>query len=118
MIVEIDVPEFSTTWRKKVVAARKEAEGEEIPSPDCEDLEEWDIEICELEDLILWDADYDDENLFIDDLPERSNELKKLVGISKNYYVTVADDLNEEEIAKKLSELSKLCCSVVKKSSK
>ncbi len=44
-----------------VVAARKEAKGEEIPAPDCKDIEEWDTELQQLSDGILGDVDYDDE---------------------------------------------------------
>jgi len=62
IIIEIDEPDLGTNRREMVVAARKEAEGEEIPAPNCEDIEEWDIELQYLSEAILWDADYDDED--------------------------------------------------------
>ena len=43
--IELDEPELGSTWRKKVVLAREECGGEDIPSPDCTELGEWDIEV-------------------------------------------------------------------------
>ena len=115
IIFEIDVPDVSSNWRKTVVAARKEAGGEQTPLSNCEDLEEWGIEVDSLAEAILWDADYDDENLFIDDAPEKAKMLMTLAGISNNYFVAIADDLEEGEIAEKLTELRGLCRSRVER---
>ena len=92
------MPDVSINWRKTVVAARKEAGGEQTPSSDCDDLEEWDIEVDSLAEAILWDADYDDESLFIDDAPEKAKVLRTLAGISNNYFLAIADDLEDGEI--------------------
>jgi len=113
IIIELDEPEFGTTWRKKVVSAREESGGEEIPSHDCTDINEWDIEVDCLEDYILWDADYEDEDLFIDDFPEKTTAMKKMLGVSKDYYMEIMDDLREDEIEVKLKELRGLCRSIV-----
>jgi hypothetical protein len=61
----------------------------------------------------LWDADYDDEGLFVDDSPERADEIRRLAGISNKYYRAVADDLTDKEIEEKLGELRQLCRGVV-----
>jgi len=66
-----------------------------------------------LEEGILWDADYDDELLFIDETPEKAKELKRLLGISEDYFRAVPDDLSKEEMEAKLVELRKLCRSIV-----
>ncbi len=113
IIIEIDEPRLKISWRKKVVAARKEAGGEEIPSLDCEDMEEWDIEVESLADDILWDNDYDSEDIFIDQSPEKSRGLKQLAGIANDYYLGVAEDLSEEEVGIKLREIRQLCREIV-----
>jgi hypothetical protein len=51
--IEIDEAELGSNWRELVVAARKEAEGEDIPAPTRDDLDEWQIEINSLTDDIL-----------------------------------------------------------------
>ena len=114
--IEIDMPELGTNWRELVVAARKEAEGENIPAPTCNDLEEWEIEMESLADDILWDADYDDADLYLDQPPEKAEWLKSMTRIPDNYYLAVADDLKEEEIAEKLADLRKLCRAIVEAS--
>ena len=113
IIFEIDVPDVSSNWREKVVAAREEAGGEEIPLSNCDDPEEWNIEVDSLAEAILWDADYDDENLFIDQGPEKAKALMTLAGISNNYFLAIADDLKDGEIEMKLRELRGVCRSVV-----
>ena len=114
--VEIDMPGLGTNWRELAVAARREMEAEEIPAPTCGDLEEWDIEIEELADCVLWDADYDDADLYLDQPPEKSEWLKSMARIPDNYYLAIADDLSEEDIEKKLAELRNLCRSIVEAS--
>jgi len=116
IIIEIDMPELGTNWRELVVAARKEVEGEEIPAPTCNDPEEWQIEVESLADDILWDADYDDADLYLDQPPEKAEWLKSMTRIPDNYYLAVADDLKEEEIAEKLADLTKLCRAIVEAS--
>jgi hypothetical protein len=116
MAVEIDMPELRSNWRQLVVAARREMEGEEIPDPTCDDLDEWDIETQELADCILWDADYDDADLYVDQPHEKSESLKSMAGIGDSYYLAIADDLSEEDIEKKLAELRKFCRSTVEAS--
>jgi hypothetical protein len=111
--VEIDEPELGSNWRELVVAARREMEREEILDPTCDDLDEWDIEIQELEYCILWDVDYDDADLYLDQPPEESESLRSMAGISDSYYLGIADDLNDEAIQEKLTQLRKLCRSIV-----
>ncbi len=113
IIIEIDMPELGTNWRELVVAARKETEGEEIPPPTCNDPDEWEIEVNSLAEDVLWDADYDDADLYLDQPPEKAEWLKKMARISDNYYLAIADDLKEEDIAEKHTSLIKLCRAIV-----
>lgn len=116
IIIEIDMPELGTNWRELVVTARKEAEGEEIPPTTCNDPEEWKIEVDSLAEDILWDADYDDADLYVDQPPEKAAWLKSMARIPNNYYLVIADDLKEEEILEKLADLTKLCRAIVEAS--
>jgi hypothetical protein len=113
VIFEIDEPDVGNSRRKMIVAARKEIEAEEVPEPTCEDQEEWDIEIQELSDCILWDADCESGDLYLDRPPEEGRELRREMGVSEDYFTTVADDLREEQARVKVAELRELCTAVV-----
>ncbi|MHC4538487.1 MAG: hypothetical protein ACYTEK_07115 [Planctomycetota bacterium] len=115
---EIDTPEFGTGWRELVIAARRQTEGDdseraEIPGPTCEDLDEWDLQMQELSGGVLWDGDYEDAQLYIDFSPEKSKELRGLMGIPKDYFMAIADDLTDEEAQARIKQLKKLCDSVI-----
>ena len=114
--IEIDMPELKSDWRKLLVTARKEMEAEEIPEPTCEDYDEWDIEVDELANAILWDRDYEDGDIYMDHPPEKTEWLKYMARIPDNYYTAIADDLTDEEAQVKIKELRKLCNSVIKAS--
>ena len=107
--IEIDEPEIQSNWRKMILAARRQAGGEELPEESCEDYEEWDIEIECLASMILWDSDYEDERLFLDKPPEEAREFKGIMGMSDDYFLEIPEDLKPEQIKAKLAELKKLC---------
>ena len=113
IIYEIDVPECPRPWRKWVVAAQKEAEGEDIPAPTCTDTEEWDFQVERLTDRILWDRDYEDDHTYMDHPPEKTQWLKDMARISDNYYTAIANDLTDEEAAATIKGLRKLCDSII-----
>ena len=116
IIYEIDVPESQTNWRELVVAARKEDQVEDIPSPTSTDKEEWDFQVERLVDCILWDRDYEDDRIYMDHPPEKTQWLKDMARISDNYYTAIADDLTDEEAKTQIKELGKLCESVIEPS--
>ena len=116
VIVEIDEPEIKSNWRKMILAARREVEAEELPKDNCEDMQEWLIEIEELSYLILWDADYEDEDLYIDKPPEEAQALKDFMRMRDDYFLEIPEDLKPKQIKAKLSELKKLCRSICEKS--
>ncbi|MHC4740480.1 MAG: hypothetical protein ACYS8Z_01075 [Planctomycetota bacterium] len=64
----------------------------------CKNVKEWEIEIDCLAENILWDADYDDADIYIDQPPEKSQWLRHMARISDNYFLAIADDLREDEI--------------------
>lgn len=112
---EIDDPEMKSSWRKMILAARNECGGEDLPDEDCQDEEEWPIQVEELSYLILWDYDFEDEDLYVDMPPEESGRLKEFMRIKDDYFVEVPDDLDEKEIATALSELKALCREICEK---
>jgi len=113
IIVEIDMPELNSNWRKLLVAARKEMEAEDIPDPSCEDFDKWNFEVDELADAILWDRDYEDGDIYMDHPPEKTQWLKHMARIPDNYYTAIADDLNDKDAQEKIKGLRNLCDSVI-----
>ena len=111
--VEIDLPELGTRWRGLIAAALREMEAEEVPEPACDDEDEWDIGIQELSDCILWDADYEDGDLYLDRPPEEARDLMDNMWIGDGYYDAIAEDLTEEQAESQVAELRKLCIGVV-----
>ena len=99
-----------------MITARKKLEGENIPEPTCNDLDEWYTEVQELANGILWDVDYEDAQLYIDFPPEKSRRLRNWAGIPDNYYLAIADELTDEEAQLRMKELRKLCNSVIRAS--
>ena len=67
-------------------------------------------------DRILWDADYEDDHIYMDHPPEKSEWLKDMADIPDEYYLAIADDLTDEEAQARIKELRKLCNSVIKAS--
>jgi len=116
IIYDIDTPESRSNWRELVVAARKEVEGKDIPAPTCTDVKEWDFEMDQLSDRILWDADYESGHIFMDHPPDMSEWLKDMADISDNYFMAITDDLADTEAQAQIKELRKLCDSIIKSS--
>jgi len=114
--LEIDTPESRSDWRELVVADRKEMEAEDIPEATCTDLDEWETEVQELADGILWDVDYEDAQMYIDFSPEKSRVLKDIAGIPDDYFMAIADDLTDKEAKARIKELKNLCHSIIKPS--
>ena len=116
VILEIEEPDIKSRWRKMILAARRESGADELPKANCDDELEWYTEIEELSYLILWDADYEDEDLYIDKPPEETQRLKDFMRIRDDYFLEVPEDLKPKEIETKLSELKTLCRSICEKS--
>ena len=95
-----------------ILAARKESGAEDFSEEDCEDHQEWLIQVEELSYLILWDYDFEDEDLYIDKPPEEASRLKEFMRIKDDYFLEIPDDLKPKEIETTLSELKNLCRSV------
>ncbi|MEE8576064.1 MAG: hypothetical protein V3T31_02305 [candidate division Zixibacteria bacterium] len=118
IIYEIDEPESRSNWRELVLAARKQTGGEieGIPAPTCTDTKEWDFEVEQLSDRILWDVDYESGHIFMDHPPDMSEWLKDMADIPDDYFMAIADDLTDDEAKAQIKELKKLCNSVIEPS--
>ena len=62
--------------------------------------------------MILWDADYEDEDLYIDKPPEEAQRLKDFMRMRDDYFLEVPEDLKPKEIETKLLEMKNLCRSI------
>lgn len=95
-----------------VLAVRRQSDAEDLPDEDCEDEEEWSFQIEELSYLILWDHDFEDEDLYLDNPPEEAWVLKSFMDIDDDYFLDIPDDLKLKEIETTLAKLKALCRSV------
>lgn len=106
--VELEDSEFGTGWRVLILAARTEAGAEDLPTVDCNDMDEWQFQIDQLEGSILGDNDYTTSELTMDLPPEQAKLFKEHLGISDDYIQTIPDDLNQEQMTAAIVEIRKL----------
>ena len=94
----------ATHWRRLVLAAVAEQDApavepqEPLPDQDCADMEEWESLIAALESFVLWDADWMDEDLFLDVDPDTAAARKRRLSITDDYYTAIAPDPSEREL--------------------
>lgn len=107
-------------WRKLVLAAIIEAAGspapgsdDELPEPACPDFDEWSVLLETLGDGVLWDGDWEMDDLFMDVDPETSKLRKEFLTIDEDYFTAVAPDPTAEELA----EMRRLLRAIVRDSS-
>ncbi len=110
---EIDDPDMGPTWRQMIVAALREIDAEDVPKSTCRDGQEWDLWIQELSDAVLWDADYEDGDLYLDRSPDEARVLMDEMEIASDYYGAIAEDLTDEQAGDRVAELRTVCESVV-----
>ena len=71
--------------------ALDEENGVEL-SPECDETEKWEFEIECIADRILWDRDWELDDLMVDNSPEQANFLKAHLGIDGDYFTSIAPD--------------------------
>jgi hypothetical protein len=69
-----------------------------LPDAECDDTDEWDLLVEVLESFILWDADWLDEELYVDDDPRTNSLCKYQMGVADGYYTAIAPDPTEHEL--------------------
>lgn len=87
-------------WRKAILAVfQEEGEGEDdLPAVDCTDFDDWRVLIDCLRDRILWDDDFNSEDLFVDCEPEKSRYLKAVMRIDNDYFSAIPPDPSDSEL--------------------
>jgi hypothetical protein len=79
-------------------AFNEDDDAEVDPTPECDDISEWEFQIDCIADRILWDRDWESDDLMVDTSPEKAQLLKMHMGIDEHYYTSIAPDpkdLNE-----------------------
>jgi len=77
---------------------------EDLPNPDDQDWDDWDLLIECLEGRVLWDDDWDMVD-HLDATPEVARRAKAKLGISDDYFVAIPDDPSDAEAERLLAEL-------------
>jgi len=93
-------------WRRLVLATLEEsrAEAEHDPFPDgvpdimCRDRDEWILFVECLTDRVLWDNDWMDGDVYLDLPPEHAKKLKRMMGVTEDYYTAIPPDPSEREL--------------------
>jgi hypothetical protein len=104
-------PAFDAYYWRRLVAACQESLGTgddfylEVESGD---FEEWELLIECLGDRILWDADWDMPELFLDEEPDTSRGRREMLGIGQNYFVAPAPDPLDKDVPKLFANLHQL----------
>ena len=73
-------------------------DGDTTPDPSSMDVDQWAWFVELIADQILWDRDFDLDGLVADIQPEKADQLKAYLGIERDYYSTVAPDVNDIDI--------------------
>ncbi len=100
VVLEIEEPDFAPqpSWRQRVVEAARESENiEEVPPVNSRDKDTWEVMVDCLADDIIGDRDFEMQ-VHLDADPEKSREVKEMMGISKDYYTTVAYDPPDDQV--------------------
>ena len=80
------------------VLGNAELTGTNIPDLNCTDMQQWTDFVELIADHILWDRDFEFENIVGDASPDQAEVIKQQLGINNDYYSTVASDIREIDI--------------------
>ena len=99
--------DFGTYWRRGILAVYQQYHPDEAApiAAKCPDMEEWDFLIEEITDLILWDRDYNDEDVYADLPPEKAKEVRAYMNIPDDYFRAIPLDLTEAQAARAIKRL-------------
>ncbi len=68
-------------------------------SPEDDRIDCWFNIVEQLADRILWDRDYEMEDVFADVEPTESAAMKSYMGVEEGYYQQIAPDLRDDQVA-------------------
>ena len=83
---------------EKNVLGNAELTGTNIPDLKCTDMEQWTDFVELIADHILWDRDFQFENIVGDASPDQAEVIKRQLGINNDYYSTIANDIREIDV--------------------
>ncbi|HUY90840.1 MAG TPA: hypothetical protein VMV10_19045 [Pirellulales bacterium] len=102
---EIDAAQSSpdddlATWRRLVLAAVRETDGDDgdLPDPHSCKMADWSVLVDVLDSFVLWDDDWDTPELVMDESPDFARTIKQRLSIRDDYYTAIAPDPTEEEL--------------------
>ena len=92
---------YRTYWRELTLAAVRELDGDdgELPDPSSCELDDWYTLIDVLDYFLLWDDDWETPEMVMDADPETARLIKEKLDIDDDYYVAVAPDPTDAEVA-------------------
>ncbi len=86
-------------WRSMVIAVYSESGDDvDLPPASSTDMGEWECLVEALGDRILWDRDWELEDLIADKGPAHSGFLKQMMRISEDYFTDIAPCPAEDEL--------------------
>lgn len=101
-----------TTCRAALLALLQpdwvEEDMDPLPAVESCDVEAWKKLAENIFSDILWDYDFEDEDLYVDSSPEASEELKDRMNINPEYYIATAPEPTSAEFAEHLAVLTRL----------
>lgn len=95
-------------WRRLIAACQGEPNDEFYVKWKSANSGDWAVLVETLQDQILWDADWDMPELFMDEEPEVSQDRKDQLGILDDYYTDLAPDLRDADVPAVFAVLEKL----------
>ena len=101
VVQEVDDPDFAPSrpsWRKLVIEAADESDNiDQVPKETSRNKEDWEIVVDCLADDVLRDRDFELE-IHLDADPDKSREVKDIMGISEDYYAAVAHEPPDDQL--------------------
>jgi hypothetical protein len=97
----LDAHDASLHEAAKLVARamrQHRSEVDEVIDAKCDDWEEWDAALDQLTDLILWDRDFDDEEILADLPPAHSAQVREEMRMPAAYGAPMRDPSTSEAI--------------------
>lgn len=97
-IDEFDVPEQPAPRFAPLVVAHAEEAGYTCPDYDRNQIHEWELLIDVMSERILFDMDYEDEDIYADLDPAVAEAAKERMTIADDYFRDVVDDPTDDAI--------------------
>ena len=80
-----------------------------VPAVTSHDNDAWELMIDLLFSAVLWDTDYDTDELFLDVPPEHRLDDMEFLGVDEDYFQGIAPDPTDVELTAVRRELSEIC---------